>query len=168
MGTRSDRFLVIVGTTPVHFSMQGIPSGRIKGFPFIRVRAWLDPVFSPGLKSLARAKEMHFRYWWFFLPGERENQRRDKGNVTMNEDRKDDVDGLFGKPRRSDILGRLGFYPGQKMEKASCPKAKGRTACPTSQSTILSTILSASTQGRRWRRLAALRLRGELHALLVR
>lgn len=27
---RSDRFLVLVGTAPVHFSMQGIPSGRIR------------------------------------------------------------------------------------------------------------------------------------------
>nr|GEW36782.1 NADH dehydrogenase [ubiquinone] iron-sulfur protein 2 [Tanacetum cinerariifolium] len=31
MGTVSDRFLVVVGTAPVHFSMQGRPSGRIKG-----------------------------------------------------------------------------------------------------------------------------------------
>ncbi|GJX48676.1 hypothetical protein Tco_0273866 [Tanacetum coccineum] len=29
---RSDRFLVVVGTAPVHFSIQGRPSGRIKGF----------------------------------------------------------------------------------------------------------------------------------------
>nr|GEW92754.1 cytochrome c oxidase [Tanacetum cinerariifolium] len=29
---RSDRFLVVVGTAPVHFSMQGRPSGRIKEY----------------------------------------------------------------------------------------------------------------------------------------
>ncbi|KAH0634616.1 hypothetical protein KY284_037402 [Solanum tuberosum] len=43
---RSDRFLVVVGTAPVHFSMQGTPSGRIKVFILCKAINALFKIFS--------------------------------------------------------------------------------------------------------------------------
>ncbi|KAK6774835.1 hypothetical protein RDI58_009620 [Solanum bulbocastanum] len=43
---RSDRFLVVVGTAPVHFSMQGRPSGRIKVFLLCKAINALFKIFS--------------------------------------------------------------------------------------------------------------------------
>ncbi|KAL3332291.1 hypothetical protein AABB24_032733 [Solanum stoloniferum] len=43
---RSDRFLVVVGTAPVHFSMQGTPSRRIKVFPLCKAINALFKIFS--------------------------------------------------------------------------------------------------------------------------
>lgn len=43
---RSDRFLVVVGTAPVHFSMQGTPSGRIQVFLLCKAINALFTIFS--------------------------------------------------------------------------------------------------------------------------
>nr|GEY79000.1 hypothetical protein [Tanacetum cinerariifolium] len=44
--SKSDRFLVVVGTALVHFSMQGRPSGRIKGFLLCKAINALVKIFS--------------------------------------------------------------------------------------------------------------------------
>lgn len=48
---RSDRFLVVVGTAPVHFSMQGRPSGYYWLY-FLRKSFFVD-VITPSLLSFS-------------------------------------------------------------------------------------------------------------------